>query len=212
MTVDRRFLLVGLLALAACGSGEKPVFEPLDYDYLTKLKLDAGALEIDDGWVPRGSARHVEYLAPSRPLKTLRKMADQRLVTGSMTGRAVLTITDASLILNRGRFEGSFAMRLELFGNDGNSRGTADARVRGARVAKDDGDEDATRIDLDALVRKMMDDLNVEFEFQVRRAFKDALQTTDTTAPAPGAVETQELPQTPGAPTAPQPKLVPPPP
>ncbi len=211
MTIDRRFLLAGLLALASCGSGEKPVFEPLDYDYLTKIKLDAGQLDIDDGWVPRGSARHVEYLAPSRPLKTLRKMAEQRLLTGSMTGRAVLTITDASLILNRGRFEGSFALRLELFGADGNSRGTADARVRGARVAKDDEDEDATRIDLDALVRKMMEDLNVEFQFQVQRAFKDALQSTDTTAPAPEAVETQELPTTPGSP-AQQPKLVPPPP
>ncbi len=209
MALDRRFLLAGLLALASCGGGEKPVFEPLDYDYLTKIKLDAGELEIDDGWVPRGSARHVEYLAPSRPIKTLRKMADQRLVTGSMTGRAVLTITDASLILNRGRFEGSFAMRLELFSAEGTSRGTADARVQGARAAKDDEDEDAIRIDLDALVRKMMDDLNVEFQFQVQRAFKDALQSTDTAAPAPASVESQDL--NPAAATPQQPKLVPPP-
>lgn len=209
MTIDRRFLLAGLLALASCGGGEKPVFEPLDYDYLTKIKLDAGELDIDDGWVPRGSARHVEYLAPSRPLKTLRKMAEQRLVTGSMTGRAVFTVTDASLILNRGRFEGSFAVRLELFDQAGTSRGTADARVRGVRVAKDDEDEDATRIDLDALVRKMMDDLNVEFEYQVRRAFKEALQSTAPAAPAPAAVETQDLNAT--TPAQEQPKLVPPP-
>lgn len=200
MRIDRRLVLTGLLALGACASAEKPVFEPLDFDYLTKIKLDASQLDIEDAWVPRGSARHVEYLAPTRPLKALRLMADQRLVTGGMAGRAVFGVDDAALIYARGRFEGSFAVRLELFDGQGQSRGTVQARVRGARTARDVEDEDTTRVDLDTLVRKMMDDINVEFEFQLRQAFKDSLQTTAPAAPAPDAVETQELPSVPKQP------------
>ena len=42
------------------------------------------------------------------------------------------------------------------------------------------------------LTREMMDDMNVEFEFQVRRALKDWLQEADT-VPEPAPVESEEL-------------------
>jgi hypothetical protein len=200
MPLTRRTALLACLALAACGDNPKPVFAPLDFDYLTKIKLDVGSVDIDDSWAPRGQARHVEFLAPTRPSKAMRLMAEQRLVPGGTTGRALFTIDDASIILNHGSFEGSFAVHLDIFDIDDNKRGTASAAVHLPWRATDEEDEDATRTDLDALTRKMMADLNVEFEFQVRQAFKQSLQTTSPSAPAPAAVDSQDLPTQPPQP------------
>ena len=126
MTLARRAALCLVFLLAACKAPEKPVF-----DYLTKIKLDVGNIEIEDAWVPRGSARHVEYLAPTRPTKAMRLMAEQRLVPGGTAGKAVFRIDDASIILYRGRFEGSFAVHLELL--DAEERGCATVRRRSTR-------------------------------------------------------------------------------
>jgi hypothetical protein len=45
------------------------------------------------------------------------------------------------------------------------------------------------------IVRQMMDSMNVEFEFQVRKALRNFLVAGDAAAPAPttGPVERQEL-------------------
>ena len=45
------------LAVAGCESRPKPVFEKLNFDYLTKIKLDVGTVDINDTWAPRGSTR-----------------------------------------------------------------------------------------------------------------------------------------------------------
>ena len=56
MTLARRAALCLVVLLAACKAPEKPVFEAFDFYYLTKIKLNVATIEIDDGWVPRGSA------------------------------------------------------------------------------------------------------------------------------------------------------------
>ena len=43
------------------------------------------------------------------------------------------------------------------------------------------------------MTRAMMDDMNVELEFQIRRSLRDWLQDP-TAAPPPAPVEQQELP------------------
>jgi hypothetical protein len=42
------------------------------------------------------------------------------------------------------------------------------------------------------MTKQMLDDMNVELEFQIRRSLRDNLQST-TTAPAPPPVEQQDL-------------------
>ncbi|MCW3473381.1 hypothetical protein [Limobrevibacterium gyesilva] len=184
-------LALGLL-LTACGGDTSPSFTPLSYDYLNKIKLNVARIDIDDNWVPRGSARHVEYLAPTRPVAALRQMAEDRLVPGGTSGKALFVIDDASLIQSRTLYEASFTVHLDLLNEDGSRRGTATAKVHGARPIGDD-DPDSVRNDLYELERKMMDDMNVELEYQIGRALRDQLQTTSPAAPQPGAVETQDL-------------------
>lgn len=199
MKFVRLAALALVVGLAGCAKPEKPVFEAFDFDYLTKIKLDVGAIEVDDGWVPRGSARHVEYLAPTRPTKAMRLMAEHRLVPGGTAGVAAVRVDDASIILYRGRFEGSFAVHMEVLDGEGQQVGLVNARVRDSEAARDEEDVTASQVDIEGLMRRMMGKLNVEFEYQVRQALKAKLQATEPVAPKPAAVEAQDLT---GAPVA----------
>ncbi len=195
----RRTLLLAPLFLAACGEEPPESYPPLSYGYLTTLKLDVGRIDIDDSWAPRGAARHVEYLAPVRPRDALRQMAEDRLVAGGNSGRAVFVIEDASIIRGPRNYEGSLAVRLDIADASGARVGEAVARVVQVRPIGGDAPQDV-REELYAFVRDMMKEMNVEFEYQVRRAMRDTLQTTSPSAPAPGPVETQSLDNPGGAP------------
>ena len=198
MTLPRRaFMFAPLLlvapVLSGCGDDAPAAsYPPPSYDYLTTLKLNVGRIEVDDSWAPRGAARHVEYLAPVTPREALRRMAEDRLVAGGTVGRAVFVIEDASIIQGPRNYEASLAVRLDVADDAGNRVAQATARVVQVRPIRGES-ERAVRDDLYGFVRDLMSEMNVEFEFQVRRAMRDALQSTSPTAPEPGPVEAQPL-------------------
>jgi uncharacterized protein (DUF2336 family) len=84
--------------------------------------------------------------------------------------------------------QGVLAVHLDVVTTESVRAGFAEAQV--TRTASVPGD---LRQALYDLTRQMLDDMNVEFEFQVRRSLRDWLQDT-TTAPPPAPVEQQELP------------------
>lgn len=196
MTVSRRALfLAPLLAvpLAGCGDDPPPAsYPPPSYDYLTTIKLNVGRIEIDDSWAPRGSARRVEHLAPIQPREALRRMAEDRLMAGGSTGRAAFIIEDASITRGPREYQASLAVRLELVDEAGSRLGEARARVVQVRPIRGES-ERAVRDELYAFVRDLMSEMNVEFEFQLRRTLREALQVTTPAAPEPGPVEEQTL-------------------
>ena len=211
MTLPRRaFLLAPLLPaflVSACSDDPPPSsYPPPSYDYLTTIRLNVGRVDIDDSWAPRGAARRVEHLAPVTPREALRRMAEDRLVAGGTTGRAVFVIEDASIIRGPRNYEATLAVRLDMADDAGNRIGQATARVVQVRPVRGET-ERAVRDDLYAFVRDLMNDMNVEFEYQMRRALRDALQSTTPTVPEPGPVESQSL-ETPGT----TPETTPPPP
>jgi hypothetical protein len=180
------------LLLAGCGGGEPRRFEPLRYDYLTKLKLNVGRIDIDDSWTPRGSDRHVEFLAPTPPLDALRQMAEDRLVPGGTSGSAKFTIDDASIVQQRDSYRAVFTVHLDILNNDGDRLRGIEAHATDTHPVTGD-DPDQVRSDLYELTRKTMDDMNVDFEYQIRHALQPDLQTTSPTAPPPAPVDTQDL-------------------
>ena len=203
--------------LSGCGEDAPPAsYPPPSYDYLTTLKLNVGRVEIDDSWAPRGAARRVEHLAPVTPREALRRMAEDRIVASGNTGRAVFVIEDASIIRGPRNYEASLAVRLDMADDAGNRLGQASARVVQVRPVRDDSQR-AVRDDLYAFVRELMNEMNVEFEYQMRRAMRDALQTTSISAPEPGPVEAESLggpgaPDSPAAPPGPASETMSPPP
>ncbi len=205
--LGRRGMLAcsGALLLAACGEEPVPepeVFPPLTYGYLTKLRLNVAHIDIDDTWTPSlGAGEHVESLSPVQPLTALGQMARDRLVASGTSGDARFIIEDASIIAGPGRLDGALAVRLEVTGPEGR---TAEAEARVARSRPGGpGDPDGGRGAAYQLTKNMMDDLNVELEYQVRKHLRDFLLSTSSSEPPPGPVQTQDLPPPPGIAPAP---------
>ena len=182
--LPRRLVLLTPLAAAACG-GDMPVRDmpPLRYDFLTRLRLNVASIQIGDAPPPSP----VEERSATTAGAALRQMAEDRLAVGGSSGRAVFVIDQARIERVAGRLDGFMAAHLDVLTTDGVRAGFAEARV--SRSATMRGDLRAALYDL---VRQMMDDMNVEFEFQVRRSLRDWLQDP-TTAPAPAPVEQQDL-------------------
>ena len=193
------FALLTLVTLAACGDSTPPqTFPPLTYDYLTPLRLDVASLDVDDNWVPRGNGKHVENLSPVPPAVAIKRMAQDRLVPSGSTGQLIFVIDDASIVQASNRYDGTFSAHFDVLGDDGASRGSVEVHVRGTHGITGKNDN-AVRSDLYALTSKMMDEMNVELEFQTRKTLGSLLQSTSPTAPAPDPVDEQNLakPKTP---------------
>jgi len=189
--------LIAPWALAGCAwrysERSTKSFAPLRFDHLTPMRLNVSVMDVEVQYVP--GPGDLGPQSPVPPVTALRQMAQDRLGAFGSSGRAVFAIRQASIIRARGAYDGVLAVRLDVQGKDGAAQGFAEARV--ARRNTTDGDEKAA---LYEITRQMMDAMNVEFEFQVRKALRGFLVAGDATAPAAtgGAVERQELAPPPG--------------
>lgn len=194
-------LLAGLsMAALLAGCGEEaadpatavaariPV-APLSYGYLPKLGLDVGDVVVDAAWTPAASGgEHVEDEASPRPVEALARMAQDRLVASGGPGRALASITDASLVRAPGQLIGSFTVQVALQGGSGDPGPPVVASVSGTRTLASDDSEQASA---NALVRQLMDRMNVELEYQVRHQLQEHLG--GPTSPVAAPVQTEDL-------------------
>ena len=197
--IPRRSVLLLPLLASACADDDVPArsFPLPSYSYLTPIRLNVASIEIDDRSPPSPGAS-VESLAPIRPSDMLKQMANDRLVAAGSTGRAVFVIDRATLTRSGPVIDGQLAVHLDVFAGGGGDRaGYAEARVARRRTSGD-GDEDIRAV-LYQFTRQMLDDMNVEFEFQVKKSLGEWLQTTAGTAPTPAPIQSQNL----GAPPRP---------
>ncbi len=171
-------LLLSLL-VAACGGGEeRRDFPPLHYDYLPPIQLNVATLEIEPRFMPSGTGADVTGQAPVRPVDALTTMGRDRLSALGGNGRAVLAIQDGSLTRRGDAISGSMAVQLTIFRDDGGQAGFVEARV--SRTSS--GGSGSLRGRLYDLVEAMMNDMNVELEFQIRRNLKDWLNVPTAAA------------------------------
>ncbi len=194
-----------VLGLAGCASSPPPQpFPPLSWSYLTKLRLDVARLTIDDSWVPTGQARHVEYLAPEQPVTALRQMALDRLEMDGTAGTADFVVDDASIIKVHDHYDAHFAVHLTLRDAGGKRLGEIRVAVKDSRTFISESPE-AQQQDLYALVKKTMSDMNVDFEYEMRKHLGKFLLAEKPLAPPPPSVQSLGL----GKPGSPPPNFPP---
>ena len=203
--IARRTVLLLPLFAAACASDEVPEnFPTPSYSYLTPLRLNVASIQIDDRTPPVPAGDRVMTLAPLRPADALKQMAIDRLAPGGTAGRAVFVIDQAWLRRVGDGVEGRMSVHLDIYAGGASRVGFAEAQVARRRVSTDTSENPRTV--LYNFVTQMMSDMNVEFEYQVRRSLKEYLQDTSITAPPPAPVQSQDLaPPVPQQPLAPAP-------
>jgi hypothetical protein len=197
MPTRRAALLLPLLA--ACSGQQEPapvLSGPMRFNHLIPLQLNVARIEVLEGGPPPQVGDIGTRLSPS-PAEAVRIMGQDRLLPVGTAGEARFAVTHAAMIQGRDSLTCLVGCRLEILSAEGQRMGFVEAQSRRAVSGAD-----ATRPRAaEALLRQAMDDLNVEFEFQLRRALKDWLvQATpgaDGTmaAPPPAGVTVEELPR-----------------
>jgi hypothetical protein len=190
--LSRRFVLLSPLVLAACGGDEEPVYEPLRFNDLPPIQLNVASMEVQQRFIPSGMDPDVSLQDPAPPLEALRAMANDRLQAFGTANKAVFAIIDASLTRGNDEVTGSFAVSLTILDDNGTQLGFAEARVQSRHTGRIRN----IRPVLYDMTKAMMSDMNIEFEYQIRKSLKPWL-TSDTAPPTP--VEQAPLDQ-PGAP------------
>jgi hypothetical protein len=185
---------------AGCAAPEPPSPPPgpISFSYLLPLPLDVAALAISEEDPPPVPGDIGATLSP-RPAEAVRIMARDRLSAVGSAGRAVFAVTRASLARGGGGLACALACRLEVVGpEESGRRGFAEAEARAAVT----GAEAARPFAADRLLRRTMEGLNVEFEFQLRRTLREWLVATapgesrgSLTAPPPAEVTREDLPR-----------------
>ena len=167
LMLTRRTSLLLPLLLAACGGHEQQHdFAPLHYGYLLPLGLNVAQIRIEQRYVPSGVPPDASQLDPVQPVDALRSMATDRLQALGGSGVAVFSIVNASLIRKGDTLSGNFEVELDIYSGPDTRAAYATASVTGTYA----GDMDDIRARLYDMTRSLMDRMNVEFEYQVRRS------------------------------------------
>ena len=191
--IARRSVLLLPLVAAACSDDQAAprTFLIPSYGFLSPIRFNVASIEIDDR-APPSTERSLDQVSTFRLADGLRQIVNDRLVAVGSTGRAVFVIDAASLMRVPGGIEGTLAVHLDVFaGPSGERAGYAEARVARRRTSTD-VNEDSRAVLYDFAVQ-MLNDMNVEFEFQAKRSLRDWLQAAPTTVPPAGPIQSEPL-------------------
>ena len=175
--LNRRFVLLLPLALAACGGNDEVAFNALRYNDLPPIQLNVASVKIEQRFVPSGVPPDVSNQDPSPPVEALKAMAGDRLQAFGTANQALFAILDATLTREGNVILGSMAVSLTILSDSGTQLGFAEARVQSRHT----GQLDQLRRVLYDLTKSMMIDMNIEFEYQIRHNLRNWL--TNTVAP-----------------------------
>ncbi|GBR06213.1 hypothetical protein [Asaia siamensis] len=194
------FLALGSISplLTACGDSEPQSFAPLDYNYLSKMHLNVAHIEIVDTAPPGSTPGDISGKAPTTPQQALEQMARDRLIASGTEGSGTFTITKASILhAPGGTLLGELEAHVDLSAPSGGRAGYALAHItRSLNPGDKNPESPAVLYDLTS---QMMQDMNVELEFQIKKSLHDWLVDASG-APLQGAIQQQDI--GPGAPLA----------
>ena len=199
MSLSRRTLLLLPLAAAACTESTPPrtSFPPLRYDYLNPIGLNVATIDATTRASAGGGADDITASAPIDLPAALQAVGADRMKAWGTAGRAEFVITEAALYRRSGGYEGALSVELDIYPAASNQRAAyAEARVF-RRIENDSDDVRGTLYDLE---KQLLDAMNVELEFQIRRNIRDWLVAAPNATPAPVSAQPLPLPPPPALP------------
>lgn len=207
LTKRRAFLALPLLAACANEQAAGPYIPPgpPSYAHLMPLRLKVGTLEIQEAG--SGTAFLVDQSAPLQPADVMLRMARDRLSAAGGPGKARFLIQTASLTREGSASGGVFSPASETFrcvmrcqveiisSEDAILATTSAEATRAATGPVRDAGERAALAE--RAVKLAGQDMNVEFEFQVRRHLRAWLQLVAAPGESlPQPFEREALPRT----------------
>ncbi|MBR0680472.1 hypothetical protein GXW74_08235 [Roseomonas eburnea] len=207
MALSRRAALSATLAVAACGSAPEPAparAAPPSYSHLTPLRLAVGRIDVISATDP--AATRTMPPAPLVPSDVVLTMARDRLSAGGGSANARFRVQVATLTREPAAAGGMFTTaterltctmrcRLDVVGEDDSPAGFAEAEVRRVAVRPAGSPAERARA-AEEIVRLAGNDLNVEFEYQLRRNLRALIQAPARPGEAtPEPVEAAPLPR-----------------
>lgn len=206
LTKRRAFLALPVLAACANEQPAGPFVPPgpPSYGHLTLLRLKVGTLEIQGPG--SGTAFLVDQSAPLQPADVMLRMAQDRLSAAGGPGKARFLIQTASLTREGGASGGVFSPASETFrcimrcqveiisAEDATLATTSAETTRVVTGPVRDAGERAALAE--RAVKLAGQDMNVEFEFQLRRHLRAWLQLVAAPGESlPQPVEREALPR-----------------
>ncbi|AQS87896.1 hypothetical protein AA101099_1539 [Neoasaia chiangmaiensis NBRC 101099] len=185
------------IMLTACAGDDSPQnFPPLTYTALSQLHLNVAHIDIVDQ-APAGSTPgDISGRAPTPPDQALQEMARDRLVASGEDGNATFTITRATILHEPGgTLQGDMDVHIDVLTPNGQHSGYAQAHV--SRTLNPGDQDPESRSVLYSLTSQMMQDMNVELEYQIKKSLSDWLVDAGG-APLNNAVQQQSLTGGPG--------------
>jgi hypothetical protein len=206
LTKRRAFFALPLLAACANEQPAGPFVPPgpPSYAHLTPLRLKVGTLEIQEAG--SGTAFLVHQSAPLQPADVMLRMARDRLSAAGGPGKARFLIQTASLTREGSASGGVFSpasetfrcvmrCQVEIISSEDATLATTSAEA--TRAVTGPVRDAAERAELaERAVKLAGQDMNVEFEFQIRRHLRAWLQLVAAPGESlPQPVEREALPR-----------------
>lgn len=179
------------LGVTACSGGDTAqTFPPLDYSYLSQIHLNVASIDVQDE--APAAPDSLSAKAPVAPDQALKTMANQRLVASGTSGKADFIIKQAYLHrVSDNVVTGAMDVQLNIADEGNQHTGFVHARIT---HRLDAGDRDPTsRKELYILTSQMMQDMNVELEFQIRKKLLSWMTDATGTPIVNGGVQQQTL-------------------
>ena len=182
----RTIMIVMLLAAAGCETAVGPrSFPEQTFRHLPPISLDVAKIEIVLFFEPPLKAPHVEHEMPVPPHKAIKRWVVDRIRTVGISGQAVLTVRDASVVEKRleplGGIRGTFTKeqaerydaRVEVEISAVGGRGLRSAKAMTtssrSRTVPEDISLRQRQVLWYELTERVMQDFDRTFEAQIRK-------------------------------------------
>lgn len=183
---------LALLAGCASGGSGEETFPSPDYSYLPPLNLNVSQVDVSNQVQPDSDA--LSSHSPTNPTDALALMGRQRLHAMGASGTASFTITKAEMSkAPHHALSGSYTVQLNLNDAASHHHGFITAHVQ--RTIDAPG-KLGLEHNLHTLNTQLMDDMNVELEYQVRSHLASWLTDATGTPLNAATIQSQELSST----------------